>query len=407
MIHVEQLIKDSLPEKGVLRKYFSRPLTFVLKKLLHEEEFHEFAKKCPDISGYDFIDQVIKELDFSYNVDDADLAKIPSEGRVVITSNHPIGSLDGLALVHLVRKIRPDVKIVANQVLAKIGPLAPSLLTVDNMGGNTAKLQLSAIKKHLKKEGAVIIFPSGIVSRWGIKQGIKDGNWRNGFIKFAKSTRSPILPIHTTARNSTFFYLLSIIARKISGIWLVQEMFNQRGKSINFTIGNLIPCKSYEEKAKSTDDLVGQFRSEVYGLKTGAKSLFKTYNPLAPAEDPEVLKQEIQQSELLGTTSDGKQIFLFEYNENSVVMSELGRLRELTFRMVEEGTGKARDLDAYDKNIINTCYSGTMKPMRSLVHIEFTTPPKYKKANILTSYTAHLYTNITTTCALSLPKGWN
>lgn len=352
MINVEQLVKDTFPETGILRKYFSKPLIGILRKLLHEPEFHQFKKKYPTVSGYDFIDKSLAELNFGYKVEESDKRKIPTQGRVVIASNHPIGSLDGLALIQLVRSVRPDVKIVANQVLAKIGSLAPTLLTVDNMGGHTAKLQLKAIKKHLKSEGVVIVFPSGIVSRWGLR-GIQDGDWRNGFLKFSKSTRSPILPIFTEARNSNFFYFLSIVARKISSIWLVQEMFNQRGKTIRFHIGDLIPCKSYEQQGKNINDLVKLFKSEVYGLKQGSKSLFRTHKALAPAEDANALKEEIKDSELLGKTSDGKQIFLFKYRENSVVMAELGRLRELTFRMVEEGTGKERDLDEYDKHYMH------------------------------------------------------
>jgi len=348
MINVEQLVAASFPENGFLRKYFSKPLIGLLRKLLHEKEFVDFAAKNPDISGFDFIDKALEYFNFSYQVTAEEIERIPTEGRVVLVSNHPIGSLDGLAFLQMVRKVRPDVKIVANQILGKLGPLAPTLLTVDNMGGNTAKIQLKAIKKHLGQEGAVIVFPSGVVSRWG-REGIKDEAWRSGFIKFSKATRSPILPVYIEGRNSTFFYVLSIIARKISTLWLVPEMFKQRGKSIHFHIGKIIPCKGYEGLELNSSELLERFKSEVYGITEKQEPLFPTYEAIAPAENREKLNAEIKDSELIGETADGKQIYIFQHHENSVVMNELGRLRELTFRMVEEGTGKRRDLDKYDE----------------------------------------------------------
>lgn len=353
MINVEQLVKDSFPEDGFLRKYCSALLIGFLRWLLHEKEFIEFAKLRPVVSGFDFIDRSLDHFDFKHRCTPSQLERIPTQGRVVIVANHPIGSLDGLALLQLIHSVRPDVKIIANQVLAKLGPLAPLLLTVDNMGQSTAKLQLSAIKKHLKHEGAVIVFPSGVVSRWG-REGIKDGAWRNGFLKFSKATRSPILPVYIEGRNSIFFYALSVVARKISALWLVPEMFKQRGKTIDFHIGKIIPCKGYEGLDLTQSGLLKHFRSEVYRLAgESTESLFPTYEPVAPAEDRQALHKDIQTGELLGKTSDGKQIVLFHYHPDSVVMAELGRLRELTFRIVEEGTGKRRDLDEYDKHYMH------------------------------------------------------
>ena len=348
MINVEQLVTTSFPEDGILRKYFSKPVIGLLRTLLHEQEFVDFEKRHPGISGFDFIDEALSYFDFTYQTNQQELERIPTEGKVVLVANHPIGSLDGLALLQMVHKIRPDVKIVANQLLSKLGPLAPTLLTVDNMGGNTAKLQLKAIKKHLLQEGAVIVFPSGVVSRWG-REGIKDEAWRNGFLKFSKATRAPILPVYVEGRNSTFFYILSIIARKISTLWLVPEMFKQRGKRIRFHIGKIIPCKGYESLELGSKELLERFKQQVYGLASNSESLFPTYQAIAPAEDREQLAEEIKGSEFIGETGDGKHIYLFKHQANSVVMNELGRLRELTFRMVEEGTGKRRDLDKYDE----------------------------------------------------------
>ena len=139
------------------------------------------------------IDAALNHYNFSYSVRENERERIPSSGRVVIVSNHPIGSFDGLSLLQLVRSVRPDVKIVANEILMKFEPLASLMLPVDNMGGSTAKENVKAIRDYLNADGAVIIFPSGIVSRFGIK-GIRDNKWRSGFVNFASVTRSPILP---------------------------------------------------------------------------------------------------------------------------------------------------------------------------------------------------------------------
>ncbi len=342
------MVAESLPE-GALKRLCSPLVVRILRAVLHEREFIEFGKAHPDARGFDLVDRVLEYFNFKYRVEPEQLARIPEAGRVVIVANHPVGSLDGLAFLHMIRRIRPDVKIVVNQILVKIEPLAPVLLPVDNMGGNTGKLQLRAIHKHLRKEGALIVFPSGVVSRLGCR-GIRDGEWRSGFIKFSRVMRAPILPVHIRARNSSFFYLLSLVARKISTLWLVPEMFKLRGKSADFHIGKIVPCKHYESFNLAPRALAAIFRNEVYALRTGSKQIFPTHEPVAPAGNRVVLRKEIGQGELLGETSDGKQIFLFNYQPDSKIIAELGRLRELTFRMVEEGTGKSRDLDKYDQH---------------------------------------------------------
>jgi putative hemolysin len=346
MINVENLVRDNFPD-GPVKKYFSAPLIHWLRWLFHEKEFQEFEKTYKDSRGIEFVHDSLNYFNFQHTVDNTSLENIPRQGRVILVANHPIGSLDGLALLKLIHSLRPDVKIVANQVLSKLGPLAPVILPVDNMGRNTARMQFKAIQKHLQAEGAIIVFPSGVVSRWG-RQGIADCNWRSGFLRFSQSCRAPILPIHIQGRCSTFFYALSTIARKVSTLWLVPEMFKQRGKSIRFTIGRIIPCKAYEELNLKTDELVSRFRAQVYGLPSNQDELFRSLQPLAKSEDPGEIERELKQSTHLGQTSDGKKIYLLDYFEGSKTVAELGRLRELTFRMVEEGTGKSRDLDKYD-----------------------------------------------------------
>lgn len=155
---------------------------------------------------------------------EGNLENIPSQGPVVLVANHPIGSLDGLALLRTVASVRPDVRILASQVLSYITPLKGVLLAVDNVNNRTKHSQINAIQQHLSQEGAIILFPAGVVSRISL-QGIRDGHWHSGFIRMANKARAPVVPIHISGRNSSLFYLSSLLYRPLSTLLLVREMF--------------------------------------------------------------------------------------------------------------------------------------------------------------------------------------
>jgi putative hemolysin len=131
MFDVDTLLGQHLPRLASQPRL--RPL-MRLRWLLHEQAFTRFAARHPHLRGLDFVEQALTELDFDYRVSEAELEHIPASGRVILVANHPIGSLDGLALLRLLGRIRPDVKIVANQLLAQLAPLRPLLLPVDNLG---------------------------------------------------------------------------------------------------------------------------------------------------------------------------------------------------------------------------------------------------------------------------------
>jgi putative hemolysin len=265
----------------------------------------------------------------------------------VIVANHPIGTLDGLALLHLVRKLRSDVKVVANQLLMEIKPLHDVLLPVNNMSGNTVKEDLINIHKFLSADGALIIFPAGEVSRF-TPTGIKDCRWQKGFLKIAARAKAPILPIHIKARNSWVFYTSSFFYKPLATFLLVKEMFKHHDKSIKISIGKLIPFDSYGKIHLPSKLKVTLLQKEVYRVAKGKPSYFKTESVIAHPVDRVELKQAIEKCQLLGSTSDGKNIYLIENPEHGVILKELGRCREITFRAVGEGTGEKRDLDKYD-----------------------------------------------------------
>jgi len=349
MISVETVVFENFPSFIHKSPKIQKTLIKFLRYLFHESEFKRFEETYPYLCGFDFVDQVLDYFDFSYSLSSREKERIPSSGRVVIVANHPIGSLDGLALLQMVGDVRKDVKVVANDMLLAIKPLEKLLLPVDNINKKTMRHNIKNIKDHLNHEGAIIIFPAGEVSRIS-PLGIRDGRWNNGFLRFANKTQSPILPIFIDARNSAFFYSLSVLAKPISSLWLVREMFKQAKKDIRFRIGSSI---SYDSYFKLPFDLASKarvFKKHIYKLsKNRSENCFiDNVKSVAHPEQKKNLREEIRACERLGSTSDNKKIYLYNFQGDSAVMREVSRLRELSFRAIGEGTGKRRDMDQYD-----------------------------------------------------------
>ena len=349
MISVESIVAEQLPKIDSSNPLIKSSALRLLKYLFHESEMTEFGKAYPNLNGIDFVEKVLDYFEFDYLINDREKANLPYSGAVVAIANHPIGSLDGLALLKMCTDIRSDVKIVANDLLWSIKPLRPLLLPVNNMAGNTAKSNMKAIEQHLASGGALLIFPAGEVSRLGVK-GVKDGKWRNGFLTFAKQAKAPIVPIHIDGKNSLFFYALSLLAKPLSTLWLIDEMFKQRNQDIRIRIGQAIEYKTYNELKIDRKNLKQLFKKQVYSL---AKKKYQTeFKPLvesvAHPEDRKTLTKELKNCELLGQTNDGKRIYCYQHKSDSAIMREIGRLREFTFRKVGEGSGHKRDLDKFD-----------------------------------------------------------
>lgn len=346
MFTVNQILTEHYPALND-RPLLTPCIRFFLKQMLHEQAFLDFASQYPHLHGIEFVEQALDYFDFSYSVTDRDREKIPPAGKVIIIANHPIGSLDGLALLKLVYETRSDVKIVANDLLMAIPPLHSCLLPVKNMTGTSKRSHLLKINRALNQGQAVIFFPAGEVSRLGPK-GIKDGKWHKGFLKIAERSKSPILPIHIEGRNSSLFYLTSFVAKPLSTMMLVGEMFRQKRKQIQFTIGSMISYETYSLQPIRREEKIKLLKRHLYRIGKNKKPLFKTEAAIARPERKNDLKKAMALGEKIGETPDGKTIFLFKPSGSSPIMREIGRLRETTFRAIGEGSGKRRDIDKFD-----------------------------------------------------------
>ncbi len=346
MLDLQKSIVDNYPALAPKIEKFG-VLFKLLEKLLHTKEINEFITSNQHLKGFPFLDAILNEFEFDYKVSSRNLAKIPAQGRVVIVANHPIGSLDGLALMRMVYEIRPDVKIIATPLLSSIEPIRDLLLPIDNISQKAQhKTNLLNINKALQNEQAVVIFPAGEVSRITPK-GIKDGAWKSGFIKIANSNQAPILPVLVESRNSAMFYAASMVYKPLSTLLLINEMYKQKNNTIEFIVGDPIEPVDWRVTNLKPKKLAKKFRKHLFGLRKN-QSQFNTTPAIAHPIQKRRLYAEIQKLKAIGETQDGKRIFLLDYQPDSLLMQEIGRLRELSFRMVNEGTGARSDLDEFD-----------------------------------------------------------
>lgn len=351
MLDVDILLKDYFQNTDENNdKPLMKAASSVLKKLFHQKEINAFIETHRHLEGLEFNDAVLEHFNFSFQVSSKDRARIPDQRRVLIVANHPLGSLDGLALLKLVSEIRTDVKIVATTLLNCIDPLQSLFLSVGNLAESANhRDNLNQIVEALEAEQAVILFPTGEVSRI-CPLGVRDGKWKTGFLSLAKKTKAPIVPVYIGGKNSTLFYGLSSIYKPLGTMMLVNEMFNQKGSEISFRIGKPIPWESIAAMDLSKKAVTKLMRKQVYLLgKKKKKELFKPIENIIHPVRTKLIRKELKASQLIGKTQDGKHIYLFDYMPNSSVMREIGRLRELSFRQVQEGTGNALDIDSYDR----------------------------------------------------------
>ncbi|MGL4430145.1 MAG: lysophospholipid acyltransferase family protein [Silvania sp.] len=326
----------------------------LLSKVLHEEEFQQFAADHPHLKGLDMVEQVLEHLDILCTISSRDLEQIPEHGPLVIISNHPTGTLDGLALMYAVSRVRRDVKVVTNRLLTHLEPLSSLFIPVDNLGGKTAKTSLVQMEQHLQNAGVLIFFPAGEVSR-PTRHGIRDKKWHSGFIKMASKLRVPLLPVHIHAHNSLLFYASTLISPTLSMLLLMQQMFRRQHSRLPIKIGQQIPWSHWFSATLSPREMAEQCRQHVIRLGKGLPGRFKTQSAIARPEDRATLKRALAQTECLGKTGDGKTIYLWQRNgqEDVPILRELGRLREVAFRAVGEGSGKRRDTDSYDDDYLH------------------------------------------------------
>lgn len=344
MLVIEQEIERRFPQWFNGRKSsISRTLLQGYSKFCRLQQIERFIAEYGHLQGQQLIGKALEYLNVRYSVDHVEKSNIPIKGRCMIVANHPAGVIDALALLHFVGEIRTDVKIVTNEALSALGLLQGMIIPVDVFGKSSRAASVQLINEALQAEQCIIMFPAGEVSRLR-PTGIKDTPWRSGFYKIAEKNICPVVPVRITARNSALFYGLSTIYKPLGTLLLPREITARRDSRFDLRIGKPQTIGADLPEKPSLKAI----RQSLYAIGTRKSALVKGPEPLIAPVDRSVLKAEIQNLELLGETPDARQIYAGKIKLNSPLLQELGRLRELSFRAVGEGTGKCVDIDKYD-----------------------------------------------------------
>ncbi len=357
----ERLVtKEQLAQAAKLKS--GNPLVGMLYRLSGVEKVNRFYEQIDHLRGHEFIEQVFELLELPIEVDPEELKRLPAEGSFITVSNHPFGALDGMALLNVVGKQRADFKVMANFLLQRIHQIGSYFITVNPFGELAEASSFKGTKDallHLRDGHPLGIFPSGEVSAFQKDiRSITDGPWSIQSVKLIQKAAVPVIPIYFDGKNSRLFHLLGVIHPALRTLRLPAEMMNKKGKTMRMRIGKPIPAKdivSFEDPGQ----LARFLRAKTYALGSSLevkKEYFaKLSFPKKPKQIVPAVAIELLESDL---KSLGDDACLFEHqnfvcyiataNRLPNILTEIGRLREITFRQVGEGTNKAIDIDEYD-----------------------------------------------------------
>lgn len=312
----------------------------------------------------DFLVRALEELGVSPDVSDVDRANVPKSGPLMVVSNHPFGVVEGLVLARVLTRIRPDVKILANHMLAAIPEMRPMLIELDPFGGNGAKVRnmtgLRAALSWLKQGGTLVAFPSGEVSSLAVsRRMVADPPWRHGVAALVRKAGVPVLPVFVNGRNSNWFQAAGLVHPRLRTLLIPHENLKRCGQQLQLSIGSVIPAEKFT--GSSVEEASAYMRFRCHLLRSRGEQLkpFDVAAPLKPKRQEMALAatrprqwrlDEVAalRPEQILVKSSPFMVFEAQADEIPAIMHEVARLRESTFRYVGEGTGQPLDTDAFD-----------------------------------------------------------
>lgn len=339
--------------------------SLVAKLVMHIMRLNKINKLYSDVYDEDpeaFLERLIEALGVTIEVNEEDLQKIPKSGAFITISNHPFGGLDGIILIKLLSKIRPDYRVMANFLLKKIEPIKDYFLGVNPFESRRDISSAGGLKealRHLSDGKPLGLFPAGEVSAYQAdSNSVEDREWSASVLKLIRKANVPVVPIYFKGSNSLLFQLLGLIHPMLRTVKLPSELLNKKNRVIKLRIGNPI---STEVQNSFTDIMqYGKFlRAKTYllGSSLEVKKFFlksqkaeTKVEPIAAEIPLETLKKEIDsiREDYILFTMKNYSVYCAPTLKIPNILNEIGRLREVTFRAVGEGTNRSIDLDEFD-----------------------------------------------------------
>ncbi|WP_203294759.1 GNAT family N-acyltransferase [Luteirhabdus pelagi] len=346
--------------------FLGTSLGWTLMKVLNISTLNDIYDRNKHLEKLPFINALLEEFEIKFEIPEEDLRRIPKTGPFITISNHPLGGIDGILLLKLLLEKRPDFKIIANFLLHRIEPLKPYVMPVNPFEDRKdAKSSIMGFKQalaHLGEGKPLGIFPAGEVSTYRDGKLVVDRPWEPAAMKLVKKAEVPVVPIYFHAKNSKLFYRLAKLSDVLRTAKLPSELLTQKERVIKVRIGNPITVADQKEH-ESLDDFTNILRRKTYVLAnpfekkklidTLPKSLKipKAPKKIAGAVPVEAMEDEVEalrENEKRLLISKNYEVFLAHPENIPNILQEIGRLREITFREVGEGTNESVDLDKFD-----------------------------------------------------------
>jgi putative hemolysin len=358
------ITSDEFAKSLGLDKFQLEKLATPIMKLLKIDDLNSVYEKSFTLSDVPFVDHALGLMNIKYEVSPEELENIPKTGGFIVIANHPYGGIDGMLMISLIRKIRPDFRVMANYLLQYIKPMEQCFIAVNPFeNASNKQVNISGIKtvlEELKKGNGLGIFPAGEVSAFQTEEGkVLDKQWEPTVGKIIKKAKVPVIPMYFSGRNSTIFNLLGLIHPTLRTVKLPSELLNKEEETIKIRIAKPIKYDELED-FEDTNKMLKYLRTRTYALSSTVeeksflrkvlkfKSKPKPVVPPTPIEALEADISKLRNSRDLILTYNQFEIFVTDAESIPNVLREIGRLREITFRQVGEGTNRNIDLDEYD-----------------------------------------------------------
>lgn len=341
-------------------EYFAKFLMYILRFNKLNKIYEKIASK----KGIEFIDEIIRVLEFKIEFDETELKKIPGTGPLIVVANHPFGGFDGLLLIKYLSQVRSDVKVIGNFLMQKVEPVSEFFISdypLKSSDSSISEEESKGIREavsHLQNGGVLCLFPAGDLSTYGTFDSIIDQVWQFPIVKFVKKARVPVVPAYFQGTNSRLFHFFAKIHPSLRQVRLPSELLSKKHKTVKLRIGT--PIKVEDQDKFSDVYQFGRFiRAKTYSMESPIEvKRFFSYN-LKPKHKPETIIEPVPQekilTEILKIRTDFTLFNLKSYTafcapseEIPNILTEIGRLREITFREVGEGTNRGIDIDEFD-----------------------------------------------------------